>query len=513
MKKKQFFKNAAILTITALILRGVGMLFRVYLADKVGCEGMGLYQLIISVYMLASTFATTGVNTAITRLITDELVCGSKKSVGAILKRAIFLITVIGIASSLLIYNFAPFISINFIKDSRAIPALKILAFSLPFMGICSCIKGYFIARRKVAGNSSAQLIEQFIRMCIVIFLLGKFAHLGVELCCAIILLGDTVAEASSCLYMIICYFVDKRKIKVVPAVFAPQKRVYKKLLKIAIPISSGKYLSTGLRTAENMLVPLSLGKFCNSKADGLSQFGMLKGMALPIIFFPSSFLMALSMLLIPEISEAAALNNQGIIKSTTSKTIKITMILSLVISGAFSLFAEDVGICVYKDIGVGFFIKVLSPLIPFMYLESVVDGLLKGMNQQNYSFLYAVMDSALRIILIIFLVPRFGMAGFLFMMVLSNVFTSTLNIRRLVKVCHIDFLWKDWIIKPLVLTLISSGATYLIVFGLINASLSPQRLIVGTLLICLIYFPLCFLSGVINKNDINFIKRKTATK
>ena len=168
VKHKTFIKNAAIMTITALILRTIGIFFRIYMSNKIGAEGMGLYQLIFSIYVLGSTFATAGISTAVTRMITDELVCGTKKSVLHILRRAMLISVLIGTASMLLIYFLADPISQYWIKDMRAAPALKILCPSLPCMGISSCLRGYFMARRKVSCSSNAQMVEQLVRIGIV---------------------------------------------------------------------------------------------------------------------------------------------------------------------------------------------------------------------------------------------------------------------------------------------------------------------------------------------------------
>ena len=84
MKKTVFIKNAAILTISSLILRFAGILFRVWLAAKIGAEGIGLYQLVFSVYMLAATFATSGICTAVTRLVSEELATGNKKGIKSV---------------------------------------------------------------------------------------------------------------------------------------------------------------------------------------------------------------------------------------------------------------------------------------------------------------------------------------------------------------------------------------------------------------------------------------------
>lgn len=140
------------MTITALILRTIGIFFRIYMSNKIGAEGMGLYQLIFSIYVLAATFASSGICTAVTRMVTDELATGTKKSVLRILRRAVVLSALIGLLSAALVFFGADFIGNVWLKDARAIPALKILTPSLPFMGITSCLRGYFIARRNASS-------------------------------------------------------------------------------------------------------------------------------------------------------------------------------------------------------------------------------------------------------------------------------------------------------------------------------------------------------------------------
>ena len=141
------------MTITALILRTIGIFFRIYMSNKIGAEGMGLYQLIFSIYVLAATFASSGICTAVTRMVTDELATGTKKSVLRILRRAVVLSALIGLLSAALVFFGADFIGNVWLKDARAIPALKILTPSLPFMGITSCLRGYFIEMSACEGS------------------------------------------------------------------------------------------------------------------------------------------------------------------------------------------------------------------------------------------------------------------------------------------------------------------------------------------------------------------------
>lgn len=465
MKKRVFVKNAAVLTVTAVILRTAGMLLRIYLSQTIGAQGMGLYQLIISIYMLASTFATSGLSTAVTRLVTDELVCGSKRSVRRVMRRAIELTVIIGAVMTAAIYFFAEPIAVYWIKDIRAVPALKILSFSLCFMGISSCIKGYFMARRRAAMPSSAQIFEQTVRIVAVVLLIGHFGT-DITRACFAILLSDTVAETCSCLYIFVCYLIDRRRVQIAEH-SGKRGHITARLIKISAPIVAGRYLNSILRTVENLAVPDCLNKYGGSKETALEQFGELKGMALPIIFFPSSFLMSMSTLLIPEISEAKALGDSQEIRAQVSRAVGITIQMSILISAFFMLMSNQIGVLVYNSEDVGFLLKVLSPLIPAMYLESVCDGMLKGLNQQNHSLVYSAADSVFRIAFILILVPKYGMAGFLFMMIISNLFTSSMNVSRLLKISKTQFDLKNWILKPVLFIVIACAVSYALLCSL----------------------------------------------
>ena len=509
LKKNTFIKNAFIMTATALLLRTIGIFFRIYMSNKIGAEGMGLYQLIFSIYVLGATFASTGICTAVTRLVTDELVCGSKKSVRGILRKAILLSVCIGVVSALLIFFGAEPISRYWLKDMRAVPALKVLCFSLPSMGVSSCLRGYFIARRKAASPSRAQIFEQIVRIAVVVFLIDRFAVLGLTFACAAVLVGDTVAEIASCTYLAIGYLRDRRRVETPEA--PPQKGkhgVMYRLLAIAGPITAGRYLNTILRTIENILVPQSLEKFTKSKETALSSFGALKGMAMPLLFFPSSFLNSLSTLLIPEISEANALHQQGKVNRAVGLTLHITLLSSILLSGLFTLFANPLGHVIYGSDEVGFLLQVLAPLMPIMYVESVVDGMLKGLNQQVSSLKYMLLDSSSRIVMIFFLVPARGMEGFLFIMVVSNLLTCFLNTHRLLTVTGMKLQWGRWIIKPVLAMGVAAAFTLLLMKPLPTSGLPELAvLIAGSLISGAIYCVLLPLLGCITREELRQLR------
>ena len=435
MRKAIFIKNAVILTVSSLFLRFAGIIFKVWLASAIGSEGIGLYQLVFSVYVLASTFATSGISTAVTRLTADELALGTKKGVIKIFYRCILLTLFLAVITIVILLFGARFIAEQLLSDARATLSIKILSLSLPFMGISSCIRGYFIARRNAAPTASGQIFEQIVRIVVVLLSVKAFAPYGLAYTCAAVLFGDTIAEASDCLFLYIRFLNDKKRLPKQTSSSRPPFSILRAVGHIALPITAGRYLNTGLRTIENILVPKQLSKCNLVYNNALSLFGMIKGMALPVLFFPSTLLNSFSTLLIPEISEASAKKQNGLVKSTVEQILKITAIISFIVGGIFLVAGRKIGFLIYKNNDVGFLLCALSPIVPLMYLDSISDGILKGLDQQLFSFRTAVFDSALRIVLVIFLLPRFGIYGFLGIMYFSNLLTCFLNVGRLIKV------------------------------------------------------------------------------
>ncbi len=433
MKKTVFIKNAAILTATSLLLRFAGIIFKVWLSGKVGSEGIGLYQLVFSVYVLASTFATSGISTAVTRLCSEEIAKENPQNCRKILQKSILLSLLIAVISATVIIFGADFISNNILGDSRAAAAVRILPLSLPFMAISSVLRGYFIARRKIFPNSIGQILEQAARIIIIVLFINSFIKKGLAACCFGIILGDSLAEAFGFLLLLVSYFVDIKGFKKSP--YDIENGILKKILHISVPITSGRYLNSLLRTGENVLVPKYLDKYRFSSKNALSQFGMIKGMALPLLFFPSAILNAVSTLLIPEISEAVTNQNSRAVKSASEKVIKMTLLCGILCGVLFFIGGERLGVLIYNDIDVGFLLKSLSPIVPLMYLDSICDGILKGLDQQSFTFKTAVSDSAIRIALIIFILPKLGIRGFILIMYFSNLYTCLLNVGRLIKI------------------------------------------------------------------------------
>ncbi len=504
----RFVRNAAILTATSLLLRAAGMLFRIYVSNLVGAEGMGLYQLIMSVYVLGSGFASSGIVIAVTRMTADEMARGSVRSVRLVLRRCLTVSVAMGMISAVVISAFAGPIGNGWISDPRSVSSVRIMALALPFMSISCCLRGYFTARRKVVVPSAAQIIEQAARIVLALFFLRHWSPLDAETACLAIMLSDVISEAAGCLYAVTGYLFDRRQLNCpCSGNIKPDYPVWRRIWDIAAPITASHYLTTLLRTVESILVPDCLTAFEQSRERALELFGMVKGMALPLILFPSTLLTAFSSLLIPEISEAAALGRSKRIEAAVHRSIHITMTLAVIISGIFMLYPDALGLLIYNEPQLGHIIRWLAPLLPLMYAESVVVGILRGLGEQNSSLRYGLLDSAVRIILIIIAVPEYGLDGFMAVMAVSNLLTPLLHLHRLRKVSGIRADIGKCLLKPILCALIACLAASFTDRLPIELPL-PLLVIGGSIFSLCNYCALLWLSGAVTKDDLQLSKK-----
>ena len=498
MKRRKLIMNAFILTFATMMIGFVSTSFRVYLSNKIGSEGMGLYQLIMSIHGMTTTLSISGIRVTTTRLIAEELGRSNIKNIKSILKKSMLYSFLFSTVTFLIIYNFADLIALKWIGDSRAIIPIKILSCSLPFIGVSACFHGYFYGMRKIIKSISSDIVEVGTMMLIIISFMGICLPKGLNFTCALIAVGMSIGNIASAIYFYVLFLFEKKS-GYKSGYSRDNKYSFFKIFSISFPIACSSYIQTGLRTIEDLLIPDALRRYGSSTASSLSIFGMIKGMALPILNFPSIFLASFSTLIIPEIAEANALNQHKRVIYIISKVFKFTLLIAVFASGLFMIFSNELGLAIYNDTKVGVFMKILAPLIPFMYLDRIVDGSLNALDYQMSTLRFNLIDMGVRIFLIIYLIPKRGIEGFIMVLFAGTLLNASLSIHKLLKVTNIQFKLFDWIIKPGFCIAISS---FFIKYSLsyINLNLYISIKIVLTMVF---YFILLLFSGYNKKRYI----------
>lgn len=447
MKKgKKFLLNTAILTGTSLLLRTLGMSFTVYISNKIGAQGVGVYQLLISVYAFGITLATAGLGLASTRLITDQLARGSTAGAKSALRRCLFFGLLCSLAATALLGGCAGAITKAWFHGQISPLPLRILALSLPFMSVAVVLAGYFTAVRRVAKSASAQILEQLVHMGIAVALLTWVAPPGLEPACLALVIGGVVSEICSCLWLFVLYKADWRR---VPKGSAPGSATLGKIFSIVLPVGLSSLVRSGINTYKQVLVPLGLDRYGVDCARAMAQYGLIRGMALPLLQFPSALLAAFSALLIPEMTERHIRGETARIQGLVARIFKTTMIFSVAVTGLLLTYASPLCALLFKDPQVAHFLRLLAPIVVIMYLDDIVDAVLKGLDRQGRLAAINIAESVLSALLLGLLLPRVGIYGFIIALYFSEIINGFLSIRCLLRATNLKFRWVAWLVVP----------------------------------------------------------------
>lgn len=501
--KKTFFANALILAATSQAVRLLGILYISFLSSKIGAEGVGLYQLIVSVYALAATLASSGLGTAVSRLTAESYAKSGRRSTSDVVKASVIFGVFLGTGAALLLFFCADFIGGALLRDARAVPALKILSAGLLFVAPASCMRGYFYGMKKITKPAVQMILEQGVQLLTLFLILNAMQRKGIEYACFAAAASIAAAEAFSFLYGACLYAHERRKTKL-PAV--RDMATVREIFSIAGPLAASSYLRGALRTAENILIPSGIRKSGVSETKALSQFGLI-GMAMPVLLFPSSFLSAMATLLIPELSEANALKNERRIRSIFSKVFQMTSAVSLLFCGLFASLAKDLGLAVYGSEQTGTLLLLLAPLVPLIYMDFITDAMLNALNCQVKTLKINILDYAIRICLVLLLLPKFGFWAYIPIFYFSTLLNAFLSIRALITRSGSRLELVNWVLKPLLCALVSGGAATLVFRLAAPAGGGWALIILKILLTTALYAALIIATKCINKDDLRWLK------
>ena len=435
VNRKRLIMNTALLTGSSLAMSAISMAFQVWLAGRIGSAGIGLYQLVLSVAFLCTTFAVSGIRFAATRLVSEELGHERSWSVAAAMRRCFAYSLFFGLSAMAVLFSFAEPIGFLWIGDARTVKSLKLIAFSMPFLSLSSVMSGYFTACGRVWKPTVVHLGEQLITIGFVAYFLAHSPAGDIEKNCAAVMLGNVCGDVISFVCMLLFYLTDRHSVRD----YSAQKlKLTSRMLKVALPLAVSAYARSALSTLEHLLVPRGLKAAGFSADRALSGYGVIQGMVLPIVSFPACILMALAELIIPELTEAQVRGNDGDISKTVSLLIKKGLGYSSAVALVLFVFADKLGVRIYSSPEAGDYLRLLAPLIPIMYTDMVADGCLKGLGQQLWCMGINLLDALLGVLLVWQVVPVFALKGYICIIYFNECLNFALSIMRLRKVTRI---------------------------------------------------------------------------
>ena len=433
--KRVLVYNTALLTASSLLMQGIAMAFQVWLAGRIGSAGIGLYQLVLSVTGLCATFAISGIRFASTRLVAEELGLERQGGVRAAMGRCLAYGAFFGAAAGVILWELAEPIGFLWIGDARTVRSLRLSALSMPCVSLCSSMSGYFTACGRVWKPTLIHLIEQLSGIALVAFFLGQVPAGDIEKSCAAVTLGRVAADVLSLALMALTYLLDRRGHYAKADV---GEKLTLRMLHIAVPLALSAYARSALTTLQHLLVPRGLKAAGYSANSALSGYGTIQGMVLPVIFFPSCILSAAAELIVPELTAAQVRQDRKNIHRTAKELLHLSILFSLAVGLFLFVCADALGMIIYGSRDAGRYIRILAPLVPFMYTDMSVDGCLKGLGQQVWSMGINILDALLGLLLTWQLLPRYALTAYIGIIYATELLNFALSIGRLRKITRL---------------------------------------------------------------------------
>ena len=433
-------------------MKFAALIFNIYISNQIGSEAVGVFSLVMAVYLFFITVATSGLNIAVTVIVSEKFALNKNQQAIKAIRTCIFFSLLLGIAAGGLILLFSNFITSKCLHNMVSSRPLFYIAIGLPFIAMSSCISSYFTTIRKAYKNAISQVFEFTIKMFATIILLKINISNGVEAICISLILADVISEICSFTLIFILYIIDI-KLKKLEDIRSFGQRI--NILKIAFPVAVTSYIRSGLSTLKQLIIPTQLEKSGISCSRALSQYGMINGMVLPVITFPTVFTDSYSMLLIPEFSTYVAQKNYKAINYIANKIFKITCAFTMCICSIFFIFSNDLGLAIYNNIEIGYYFKIFTPFIFFMYMDHIIDCILKGLNKQFGVMCCNILDLSITTCFIYFLLPVLGIKGYVLSIFFSEVLNFSISLFQLFMYSRIKPNLIDWIVVPLFCSLV----------------------------------------------------------
>lgn len=427
--KHLLLKGTIILTMSGFITKIIGFIYRIFLSQTIGAQGMGIYQLIFPIHTLCFALSVGGIQTAISRFVAARAALNDEQGARDIFVVSTTLSVSIAILTSAVLYRHASWFALHILLEESCTQLLKIMAVSVPMGTFHACVNGYYFARKKLSVPAILQLAEQCARVTASYILYLIWTEKGISptpvLAVAGLLGGELVSMIFSWIVIAWDYKKNQYHLNNLAAPFGDLKAV----VTLAFPLTCNRLLVNLLHSMESVLIPGHLRLYGLDNASALGVYGIFTGMALPLILFPSAITNAVSTVLLPSVAENQAVGNHQHIRKSIVLSIRYCLILGFLSTAFFYFTGSYLGLILFKNEFAGTFIKILSFICPCLYLSSTLGGVLNGLGAANQTFILNTLGLGVRLAFVFFIIPEYGIVGYLWGLIVSELIVTLLSL------------------------------------------------------------------------------------
>lgn len=426
------FKATLIVTIFSVLTRALGFVLRIILSRSLGAEMLGYYQVAMSVFGVLMTLVASGLPLVVSRSVAYKRMLSEKRKANASVTAGLIVALTISLVVSVVLFAFPQILTAIFKNDITT----RIILYSLPAIvasAIYSVLRSALWGEKHFFAMSFTEFFEQVVRiiLCLILFSPKVFSSLGVGEKASLSL---SIACVCSCLLVVAIYFALKNG-------FSSPRGEFKAILKSSVPITAVRSASSIVTSLISIIIPLRLMSSGLSESHAMSEFGMVMGMAFPLIMIPGTLISSLAVALVPEISsktsnidDKTSTRDFNGLKSHVNLAINVSLAISMIFVPAFMVLGSPICEILFGSANAGVYVSRASIIMIPMGLSQITSSLLNSMGLELKSMKnYAI--SAVFLFLSIYFLPKFiGTNALIVGMGLLSTVSAVLNFRMLKK-------------------------------------------------------------------------------
>lgn len=405
----------------------LGFVLKIIITRQIGTEGIGLYSLVMPTFGLFITIATFSYPVAISKIISARGK-SSKKAIFSIIPISIIL----NLFTLLIIFLISKPLANIFLKDQRLYIPLLSIGFTLPFIGLSSIIKGYYWGKQRMGIYILSNIVEQIVRIIVLIFLIPKVIKVSLVLTISLIIVVNVLSETSSIIVMLLGL---PKGVKITKEDLRPSKEYIKDIMNICVPSTSSKIVGSISHFLEPIVLINVLSYVGYSNNYIVTEYGIVNGYSLALLLIPQFFTMSISTSLIPELSKSYSI---GDIKNCKKRLFQITG-LSLMI-GAFStgiIFAVPeyfLNLIYNTNLGANY-IRVLAPFFLLYFINTPLASAMQALDMSKDEMQITLLTSFVKLFLLTLLAfLKIGMYSLIISTIITLIYSTYLHIKKVKK-------------------------------------------------------------------------------
>ncbi len=514
IKKNSFMGNVLVIMFSQVLIRVLGLVYRIYLTNREGFgdTGNALYSAGYQIYSLLLLLSSIGIPSAVAKLVSEKVTLGNYKGASKTFKVALTVVSCAGLIGSLLLFLGAGFISDIVLKIPDSKMTIMAIAPSVFFVAISSVIRGYFNGRNTMKPTANSQSLEQIIKTIFTIVFVEIAAAITSTNTVSMAVaanLATTFSVISSFVYIFLYFrhrakFINQEMRSQVEYKPERRKKILKRVLSVAIPISLTSIIISINKTIDAITVPRSLMTFL-SYTDAMRIYGVLSGKVDTIGGLPLSFNTAFSVALVPELAALKAVNDKvGIAKKITLSML-LTILIAFPCTVGLCIFAQPILDLIFPNANFGAYILAgYAFTIVFTMLGQNMNSALQGLDKLKTPVIALAIGSFVKFLANIILVriEGIGIYGAIVGSILCYSFVLGIELITLKRMINIKYNIVKLVIKPLIASSIMGGISYLSYIGLLHI-FAPKLATIIALFIAVVVYAICVVYlNILSKED-----------